>query len=115
MSIRKLERPEWLGYFNIMSEALTGMRAEIEVASLNLGAQLAAEWVALLGISYDPKDDVLDIALDGLDHRISQPREIYVDEGLPGLISFEAVDAGGVRHIVKLREPLMLPAPSQGR
>jgi hypothetical protein len=115
MAVRKLERPEWHDYFDRVSKGLIGKRAEIEVASLDLGDQLEAEWVPLLGVVYDPNDDILEIALDGLDHLVPKPREIYVDEGIAGLTSFEVVDASDVRHIVQLREPLMLPAPSPAR
>jgi hypothetical protein len=112
MAVRKLEKSEWHGYFDRMSRGLLGARAEIKVASLKLGDQIQAEWAPVLGIVYDPKDDVLEMALEGLDHMIPKPREIYVDEGPLGLTSFEVVDANDVRHIVQLREPLMLPAPS---
>jgi hypothetical protein len=115
MTVRKLEKAEWHSYFDRMSNALLGKRAEIEVVSLDLGDQIEAEWVPMLGTVYDPKDNMLEIALDGLDHRISEPQEIYVDEGAGGLIRFEAVDGARVRHIVQLREPLMLPPPSPAR
>ena len=36
---------EWKAYFNQMSKALIGKRAEIEVASLELGDQIAVEWI----------------------------------------------------------------------
>jgi hypothetical protein len=36
--------------------------------------------VWLLGISYDPKDDIIEIALEGVDHLIPKPREVYVEE-----------------------------------
>ena len=112
MAIRRLEKDEWQADLDRISKRLAGMRAEIEVAALNLGDQIAAEWVPMFGIVYDSKDDVLEIALDGLDHLISKPKEIYVDESQAELASFEVVDADDVRHIVQLREPLMLPAPS---
>ena len=112
MAVRTLEKQEWHGYFDRISRGLLGERAEIEVASLQLGDQIEAEWAPLLGITYDPKDDVLEVALDGLDHLIPRPRQIFVDEGLSGLASFEVVDHTGVRHIVQLREPLMLPPPA---
>jgi hypothetical protein len=112
MTVHTLEKTEWHSYFDRMTKVLIGKRAEIEVASLELGDQIEAEWVALLGITYDPKKDVLEIALDGLDHLVPKPRQVYVDEGLAGLDSFEAIDHAGARHIVRLREPLMLPAPS---
>jgi hypothetical protein len=71
--------------------------------------------VPVLGITYDQKDDVPEIVLLGLDHLIPKPRQFFVDEGLTGSTSLEVVDPAGVRHIVQLREPLMLPAPSSVR
>jgi len=112
MAVRTLEKQEWHNYFDRISRGLLGKRAEIEVASLELGDQIEAESVLLLGITYDEKDEVLDIALDGLDHLVPKPRQIFIDEGLGGLASFAVVDHAGVRHIVQLREPLMLPPPS---
>jgi Family of unknown function (DUF5335) len=43
-----------------VSRALLGKRAKIGVASLVLGDQIEAEWVPVLGITYDQKDDVLE-------------------------------------------------------
>ena len=85
--------------------------AEIEVASLDLGDQIQAEWLPLIGITYDPNDDVVEVALDGLDHVIHRPREICMDNEVGSLTSLEIVDADGVRQIVKLKDQLMLPAP----
>jgi hypothetical protein len=60
MTIRKLDRREWKSYFDRISKELEAEEAEIEVVSLGLGDQIEAEWLPLLGISYDPKEDVLD-------------------------------------------------------
>jgi hypothetical protein len=65
----------------------------------------------LLGITYEPKDDIAEVMLDGYDHMIRGPREIYLDNGAGALTSIEIVDANGVKQIVKLKDPLMLPAP----
>jgi hypothetical protein len=112
MAIRKLEKSEWRAFFNGITELLEGKRAEIEVASLRLGDQIEAEWLPLLGLTYDPKDDLFEVALEGIDHMIPKPREIYVDDNVGGLMSIEIVDADGARQIIKLRDPLMLPAPA---
>lgn len=109
----KLEKSQWRAYFDRMSKALVGKRAEIEVASLKLGDQIEAEWLPLFGITYDPKDDILEIAPDEVDHLINKPREVYVEEESLELTSLEVVDADDVRQIVVLRDPLMLPAPAQ--
>jgi Family of unknown function (DUF5335) len=111
MAVRKLEKQEWRSFLDVMSKLLEAKDAEIEVASLQLGDQIEAEWLPLLGISYDPRDDVLDIALDGFDHIIRKPREIYLDNGDAALTSLEIVDADGVKQIVKLKDRLTLPAP----
>lgn len=112
MATRRLYKKNWRTYFDYLSNLLEGKQAEIEVASLRLGDQVAAEWVPLLGITYDPKDDVVDVALAGLDHLISKPREIEIDDGGGQLIAIEIVDADGTEHIIKLRDPMALPAPA---
>jgi hypothetical protein len=99
-------------YFDQMSKILVGKRAEIEVASLKLGDPLEAEWIPLLGISYDPNNDLIEIALAGAHHRIERPREVWPEEKGLELSSLEIIDADGVRRIVLLRDPLMLPASS---
>src|SRR5271165_2186208 len=111
MAVRALAKPEWQSYCDRISKGLAGKRAQIEVTGLTLGDQIAAKWLPLIGITYDPKDDLLEIALEGLDHLIHKPREISVDDGPEGLKSMEIVDADRNRQIVKLMEPLMLPAP----
>jgi hypothetical protein len=109
----QLEKTQWRAYLDRMAKALVGKRAEIEVASLPLGGQIEAEWLPLLGISYDPKDDVIDVALEGVDHLIHKPREVYVEQEGLELSSLEVIDSEGNRQIILLRDPLMLPAPAQ--
>jgi hypothetical protein len=113
MTARKLDKEEWQAFFDRISKLLEGKRAEIEVASLALGDQVEAEWLPLLGIVYDRKGDLVEVALDGLDHMIRKPREIYVDVDSEGLLSLEIVDAEGVRQVVRFKDPLMLPAPQR--
>jgi hypothetical protein len=110
--IHKLKKAQWRPFLDALSKLLEAKEAEIEVASLDLGDQIQAEWLPFLGISYDPNDDVVEIALEGLDHLIYRPREIYLDDDVGGLTSLEVVDADDRRQIVKLKDKLLLPAPS---
>jgi hypothetical protein len=55
---------------------------------------------------------MIEIALDGLDHLIARPQQVFVDFGPEGLTSLQVIDAEGLSQIVKLRDPLMLPPPS---
>jgi Family of unknown function (DUF5335) len=94
MTARKLDKSEWKPFFDGISKVLGAKQAEIEVLSLDLGDQVEAEWLPLLGLTYDPKNDVLEVGLEGLDHLISKPRDIYVEDGGVGLASLAIVDAG---------------------
>lgn len=114
MGPRKLEGASWQAYFDGLSRNLHGQSAEIEIAALALGNQVQADWLPLMGISYDPARRVLAVLLEGLDHLVHQPREIHVDEGPAGLNSLLVIDEEGIRQIIRLREPLMLPAPHTG-
>ena len=75
----KLEKAQWRPFLDTVSKLLEAKEAEIEVASLKLGDQVQAKWLPLIGITYDPKDDVVEVALEGLDHMIHRPREMYMD------------------------------------
>ena len=72
--MRAIEKSDWAAYCERVTRGLIGKRAEIEVDSLQLGAQIQAEWVPIIGLDYDPKDDLFEVALEGLDHLIYRPR-----------------------------------------
>jgi len=53
---KQLEKSQWRAYFDRMSKALVGKRARDKRSPRSrLGDQIEAEWLPLLGISYDPK------------------------------------------------------------
>jgi hypothetical protein len=111
MPLRQLARPRWQEYFERVSRSLGAKRVEIEVTGLGLGDQIAADWIALTGLSYDPKEDALTVFAEGLQHRIHHPRRIDIDHEFDWLHGIDAVDAEGNHHIVQLKDPLSLPAP----
>jgi hypothetical protein len=113
MVARVLPKSEWQSFCDGISKGVASKLAQIEVTGLTLGDQITANWLPLLGITYEPKSDLLEIALEGLDHLIHNPREISVEASPEGLTSMEIVDSARQRQIVKLKEPLMLPAYSK--
>lgn len=106
MATRELARGEWRRYCDQVSKALVGKRAELEVVSLELGDHVAAKWLPLLGVVYDPRADIFEIALEGIGHSIREPREVYVEETPRGLVALEILAADETRQILRLREPL---------
>ena len=109
MTIRRLQRDDWSGFCAHATRGFLGKRVDIEVASLQIGFQPEARRLPLIGISYDPKSDVLELLLGELEHLIRAPREFYVDEEPLGIVSLQIIDAEGVHQILTLRDPLMLP------
>jgi hypothetical protein len=107
-----LDKSIWKPYLDHVSNTVAaGKQVLIEVASLALGDQIAAEWVPVLGIAYDPKNDLVELALEDLDHLIHEPRAIYAETGPAGLQSLEIIDRNDVHHIVLFKLPLALPPP----
>ncbi len=111
MTTEKLEPNAWEGYFDAMSKVLPGKQAEIEVNSLRIGAQLEAEFSPFLGIVYDHRSGIVEVLLEGLDHTIANVREVFVDHDGVNLNSISVTDADGVQQVIRLRDPVMLPAP----
>lgn len=106
----KLDRTAWKSYFDDVSKRLAGRQVEIEIASLAIGSQIAAEWLPMLGVTYDEKNDLLAIMAEGLDHMIRRPREVFVESEGIDLHSINAIDSDGATQIIRFKEPLALPA-----
>jgi len=108
---QKLDKVELRDLFDRVTKQLKAQMVEVDVASLQLGDQIEADWVRLLGLSYDPHDDAIEIMLDGIDITVPKPREIHFDGTGSHWTALDIRDAEGVQHILELKEPLLLPAP----
>jgi hypothetical protein len=111
MGLRKFDRSQWIDVCAALSIGLQGKRAEIEVVSPVDGILIEAHWLPVIGIAYDPENDALKIMMDGVDHFVFQPREMYFDFGLGSVQSVGILDKENAWQIVVLRDPLMLPSP----
>ncbi len=110
MRTETLNKAQWETYLDRLSKVLEGKRATVEVASLDLGDQVEAEELALHGLTYDPKSDLVEVALEGLDHMIRRPKAVQVLHGERGIEALAITDGEGREQIVSFRDPLMLPA-----
>lgn len=117
MSVTKRIAPsQWEAYFDRFSKAhLRDDRPEavtIDFLSAELGDQKAAEKAHLLGITFDPKADRLEVLLDNLDHLVFRPEEIWVEEEPDGFVSsVEIVRRDGENEVLTVRRA-GLPARS---
>lgn len=108
MTIRALDKEQRQAYFDRVTQDMGATEARLEISGSTIGSQPGSDWVMLLGVTYDPTRDTMDINLENLDHRITHPREVYVDDGTDGLHSIEIVDTDNNRQRVLLRQPLKL-------
>ncbi len=108
MSVKKLEKKAWKAYFNGLSKPYMRHErtdyAEIRVFSQEIGAQPETSWLPLEGITYDEKDDLLEVNVEHLDHLVYQPEEIYVEETPEGVLTtLEIIRKDGIKEIIELR------------
>ena len=109
MSTKSIDKAEWEDFFNKLGKAAIAHKAEIDVQALGVFDKVAARCAVMKGISYDPKDDVLSVSCEGIDHIISQPQEITVTEGSEGLESVETVsEKDAYKSIIKFTRPVAI-------
>jgi hypothetical protein len=107
---QKLDKDELRELCDRVTRQLKAQTVEVDVASLQLGDQIKADWVRLLGLSYDPQNDAIEIMLDGIDITVPKPREIHFDGSGGHWTALDIRDAEGLQHILELKDPLLLPA-----
>ncbi len=47
---QKIDKSEWRAAPDTLSKSLSGKQAQIEIAALSLGDQIAADWVPIIGL-----------------------------------------------------------------
>ena len=88
-----IPKNQWEDYLNRLSKVLKDSPVEVEVAATGIFDKPEVEWLPVLGISYDPKDNIVSILFENLDHIIEKPYEIKVEK-----------DGSGIKEIVIVSE-----------
>jgi hypothetical protein len=77
---------------------------DVEVLSPSLGDQVEAQGAHLLGITYEPKGNALELELDAGDVRTFKPKEVWVVEEDNGFLrALEIVREDDTREIIQVR------------
>ena len=82
--------------------------ARVEILSSEEGAEIETEGEELMGITFDKHTNSLEFALESGDHRVYNPREVWVLEDKDGFVSgVEVVREDGEKEIVTVRRAKM--------
>ena len=77
---------------------------DVEVLGSDTGDQFESEGAKIFGITYDPRDKSLEFELAGGDHRIVNPREVWIAEEPDGFVkAIEVVREDGIREVAKVK------------
>jgi hypothetical protein len=111
MAEKKLEKAKWEEYFNNLSKRLKEEKAEVEVEAFGVFDHIEAEWLPIVGISYDPKDDIFSIYMenekgDNLDHIIHTPEEVDLEFQDDKLKAVEIMGGDGGKTVIKFKEAI---------
>jgi hypothetical protein len=101
---------DWRAHFDELSRSAAAAEVTIEIAGADVGDQISADRLALTGISYDDKDDILVVGLDApggspeeYQHLISEPRQIQVATMGDGQTTYDVTDGDGRQHLIRIR------------
>lgn len=108
MAIRKLPKKDWSVFFDQYSKRElmhdNGHYADLQLLSGLSGSVKETDWVKLQGLTYDAKNDLLEVLLENLDHMITHPDQIFVDENSHGdILSMEIIEKDGTKHILEAK------------
>lgn len=109
MKTREIPKSNWLRFFAQISDVLQGKVIQIEVDSLDLGAQIAVNKLSLNSLAYDRKDDSFIISTDEIQHVIQIPQQLFVTEEPLGIVSLQVRSSDEIEQIIRFSEPLAFP------
>ena len=102
MATKKLEPAQWGQYFDEFAKSLPDLRVAVSVMAGDLGVQPETEGASLIGVTYDPHDNALEIIMPNATHQIANPKEIYVQEEEGRLQAFEVIAEDGTKQLVEV-------------
>ncbi|WP_244426175.1 DUF5335 family protein [Rhizobium mesoamericanum] len=97
MGVTVLPKSEWTAYFSRLHNEVEGREIKIEVLGATIGDQVLVRSASLLGATYEPKEDALEISVKGMTHVVDRPQKISIQDDDGRIFAIEVIDAGD-RH-----------------
>lgn len=108
LSTTKIPRDQLQSYFDKFTKHFlryeTTNAVDVEVLTQELGDQFEAEGAYLVGVTYDPKSNAMELAFESGDHRVYRPTEVWTLEESDGFVkAIEIVHHDGAREVVRVK------------
>lgn len=97
MGVRVLPKSDWSAYFSELHKEVEGKEIKIEVIGETLGDQVLIRSSTLIGATYEPKEDALEISVKGMTHVVDRPQKISVLDENGTVCAIDVIDIGA-RH-----------------
>ncbi|WP_025662053.1 DUF5335 family protein [Rhizobium sp. IBUN] len=97
MGVKVLPKSEWAAYFSRLHKEVKGKEIKVEVLGATIGDQVLVRSAPLLGATYEPKEDALEISVKGMTHVVDHPQKISIQDDDGKVFAIEVIDAGD-RH-----------------
>jgi hypothetical protein len=97
MGVTVLPKSEWTAYFSRLHKEVEGKEIKIEVLGATIGDQILVRSAPLLGATYEPKEDALEISVKGMTHVVDRPQKISIQDDNGKIFAIEVIDVGD-RH-----------------
>jgi hypothetical protein len=115
-SSEELSRQSWQDFLESLTKEHAGTNVTMELLSADYGDQYEAEQLPFTYIEYDPKDDVVIIAVGGRDsrypvlrHIIARPQKVLVAAELPDTgPAVEVTGGDGSQTLITFHRPFAL-------
>lgn len=100
MSTTVLEQQKWPEFFQNLPRTITADQIKIEVIGATIGSQTLASHRHLHGVTFEPKQSLLEIQMEGMTHVIRDPREIFIDELEGKVVAIQVIGPDALQHIL---------------
>ncbi len=100
MGSKVLAKAEWAAYFSHLHEAVQGKEIKIEIVGATVGDQILVKSTPLLGATYEVKQDMLELLVEGMTHVIERPRKITVQDEEGEVVAIEVLDLADRHQIL---------------
>lgn len=101
---QRLDSPNWGAFLENLTRDYTDLLVRIEVLEPSAAEHLKTPWFSMRGIIFDARHNQIDILVDSLDHRISNPTAMFARTRGGRIECLEILDEGNRRQLVRFKQ-----------